>query len=148
MGEPCVVENRRVTRITVEHRHAEFAELLDPSRIGLDDEAGNLKPSQRLGNVPADAAAPDDHHVVAQAFARFRVIDGTVEPAPERRPALEGALNRTDQPEDERVQRDRDDGAREDERVLVTRDEPERETALSEDERELADLAETGGDDE
>ena len=99
--------------------------------------------------MPADASASDDHDVIPDTFVRNgQIAVRAIEPAPDRLPLLELPLHRVDGLEHQRVHGDGHNGAREDQGVLVRRDQPRAKSTLAEDERELANLAPAGCDDE
>ena len=63
--EPGVLQDFGAAGVAVQHRHAELVQLVRPRRIGFDDEPRNPEPAERLGDVPSDAPAADDHDVIA-----------------------------------------------------------------------------------
>jgi hypothetical protein len=99
--------------------------------------------------MPPDTPTTDDDDVVGQALAWWlRFVARSIERGPEARMPFEHALGRSDELEHQRVDRDRDNRAREQQGVLRGVDETERQARLAKDERELTDLAQTRGHDE
>ncbi len=91
----------------------------------------------------------DDDDMTGHPFRWRRDLAAVlVEHLPQARISLNRALERRHDPEHQRIQGDRDDRARQDQRILRRIDETQRHASLADDERELADLAAARADQE
>ncbi len=70
LRERGVLENVGVAGFSVQHRDTELVKLVDSDRIGLNHDSGDLEARERLGDVPADPTASDDHDVIDEVFRR------------------------------------------------------------------------------
>jgi hypothetical protein len=122
--------------------------------ILLGDDEGHSAREERFADALADAAVARHHDVAGEPLLvdrgrqlRQRVV-GALERAGELGPPPDGGLERLDGVEEQRVDRDRQQRAGQDEVLAFARQDTVRHAEAGEDERELADLSQTGGDGE
>ncbi len=136
-----------VRGVAEERRHLLTLQVLHARRIHLDHQTLHPDVIEYVDDVMSDAPPAHDDHMAGQSCAdRCRRGAVLVQDPPKRRNALQRALDRVDQAKHQRVERDRDQGARQDKAVLIGVDQAQAQTGLTDDERELADLAQPGGD--
>ena len=119
-----LLERRQMTGVAVDRADARVLEILDRVHVELDDGRRDLVLAQQPGHRPPDRSVADDHRLMAADGGRRRLRVrrqlSVADAGPPRR-------HRVDQPVEQRIERDRGDGAR-DERVGRGRRTSRRET--------------------
>ena len=142
----CLREFRRIGGVTGDRLHALLAQFLDQLAVLLHHDERQAALSERLSDPAAHSSIADQHDVTRGVVRRRRGRQGrqrirpAFEPAGETAPPLQPALHGLDRLEHDRVQRDRDDGAGQDEILSFYRKQAERNSETGQDEGELADL--------
>ena len=147
-----VLEELRPRSVAVDRGDAAGAKLLDVPPVEADHDIAVAAAVEHRGDRPADPAVAGKDRVAPERLTRLgrwqpRQVDGP--PLEERVESIvppDERLERLDHPEQERVHRDRHEGAGDDELEAIGRQQREGQADGAEDERELADLGQAGCD--
>ena len=142
-----VLENLGIGGVAHQYLEPCGLRLLGAVQIALNHQAGNVQIRKDVRHAAARLAVAHHDHVTLHTLGRRLELRrmALVEPH-ESRMASHGALERRHALEHKGVQGDGHHGAAQNQAVLVGREHAQRHARLTDEERELADLRETGAD--